>query len=777
MRKLNHALLAGALALACASCTAEKEANYQVIPLPQEVSLTQENPFKLNENVLIAYPENNALLQRNAEFLSEYIQQATNYAPKTKAIAAGEQVKNAIVLGLDPSIANKEGYVLTTTPEGISINGQTVNGVFYGIQTLRKSIPAEAKGATVLIPAGEIKDEPRFSYRGMHLDVGRHFFPKEFMKKYIDLLALHNMNTFHWHLTDDQGWRIEIKKYPKLTEIGSQRSRTVIGRNTQEYDNTPYGGFFTQEEAKEIVKYAQERYITVIPEVDLPGHMLAALAAYPEMGCTGGPYEVCPRWGIFEDVLCIGNDQTMQFLEDVMNEIIEIFPSKYVHIGGDEAPRTRWEKCPKCQARIKAEGLKADKNHTAEDRLQSYCMTRIEEFLNSKGRQIIGWDEILEGDVAPNATVMSWRGMEGGIKAAQLGHDVIMTPTSFCYFDYYQTADTKDEPLGIGGYVPIEKVYSLEPVPAVLTEEQSKHILGAQANLWTEYIHSSEHVEYMVLPRMAALAEVQWTQPEKKDFKDFTKRLARLMKFYQRDGFNYAKHVFDLKVDFTPDVTKKAVVVTLSTIDDAPIYYTLDGTEPTTASLKYTEPVSITETADFQAVVIRPEGKSKVVNKKISFNKATYCPIELTFQPSEKYKFGGAITLVDGMKGNDSYATGAWLGFVGGNVEAIIDLGQESEIKQVATNAIVDMSAWIMGSTGLVVSISDDNKEFREVAAKDIPAETNIDKKGVENYEITFDPVKARYVKVVIKRSPALPKGHAGEGKAAYMFIDEIEVD
>lgn len=777
MRKLNHALLAGALALACASCTAEKEANYQVIPLPQEVSLTQENPFKLNENVLIAYPENNALLQRNAEFLSEYIQQATNYAPKTKAIAAGEQVKNAIVLGLDPSIANKEGYVLTTTPEGININGQTENGVFYGIQTLRKSIPAEAKEATILIPAGEIKDEPRFSYRGMHLDVGRHFFPKEFMKKYIDLLALHNMNTFHWHLTDDQGWRIEIKKYPKLTEIGSQRSRTVIGRNTQEYDNTPYGGFFTQEEAKEIVKYAQERYITVIPEVDLPGHMLAALAAYPEMGCTGGPYEVCPRWGIFEDVLCIGNDQTMQFLEDVMNEIIEIFPSKYVHIGGDEAPRTRWEKCQKCQARIKTEGLKADKNHTAEDRLQSYCMTRIEEFLNSKGRQIIGWDEILEGDVAPNATVMSWRGMEGGIKAAQLGHDVIMTPTSFCYFDYYQTADTKDEPLGIGGYVPIEKVYSLEPVPAVLTEEQSKHILGAQANLWTEYIHSSEHVEYMVLPRMAALAEVQWTQPEKKDFKDFTKRLARLMKFYQRDGFNYAKHVFDLKVDFTPDVTKKAVVVTLSTIDDAPIYYTLDGTEPTTASLKYTEPVSITETADFQAVVIRPEGKSKVVNKKISFNKATYCPIELTFQPSEKYKFGGAITLVDGMKGNDSYATGAWLGFVGGDVEAIIDLGQETEIKQVATNAIVDMSAWIMGSTGLVVSISDDNKEFREVAAKDIPAETNIDKKGVENYEITFDPVKARYVKVVIKRSPALPKGHAGEGKAAYMFIDEIEVD
>ena len=373
----------------------------------------------------------------------------------------------------------------------------------------------------------------------MHLDVCRHFFPLEFVKEYIDLLALHNMNTFHWHLTDDQGWRIEIKKYPKLTEIGSMRNRTVIGKaRSGEYDNTPYGGFYTQEQAKEIVKYAQERYITVIPEVDLPGHMLAALAAYPEMGCTGGPYEVCPRWGVFEDVLCIGNEKSMQFLEDVMAEIIDIFPSKYIHIGGDEAPRTRWEKCPKCQARIRTEKLKADKNHTAEDRLQSYCMTRIEKLLNSKGRQIIGWDEILEGDVAPNATVMSWRGSAGGIKAAQLGHDVIMTPNDYCYFDYYQSEDTRHEPFAIGGFVPLEKVYSLNPT-ASLTEEQAKHILGTQANLWTEYIPTSEQVEYMVLPRMAALAEVQWTQLEKKDYTNFTTRLAGLIGLYRRDGLNY----------------------------------------------------------------------------------------------------------------------------------------------------------------------------------------------------------------------------------------------
>ena len=519
MRKLTHMLLAGTLILACSSCGVETTANYQVIPLPQEVALSQESPFNLNDGTIIAYPEHNELLKRNAEFLAEYISQSTGHTLQTEALAPGSEApKGAITLGLDPAIGNREGYVLTVKADRVTLNGQTENGVFYGIQTLRKSIPAETKATSILLPAGSIQDEPRFSYRGMHLDVGRHFFPIEFVKKYIDLLALHNMNTFHWHLTEDQGWRIEIKKYPKLTEIGAWRDRTVIGRNTEEYDNTRYGGFYTQEQAKEIVKYAGERYITVIPEVDLPGHMLAALAAYPEMGCTGGPYEVCPRWGVFEDVLCIGNEKSMQFLEDVMAEIIDIFPSKYIHIGGDEAPRTRWEKCPKCQARIRTEKLKADKNHTAEDRLQSYCMTRIEKLLNSKGRQIIGWDEILEGDVAPNATVMSWRGSAGGIKAAQLGHDVIMTPNDYCYFDYYQSEDTRHEPFAIGGFVPLEKVYSLNPT-ASLTEEQAKHILGTQANLWTEYIPTSEQVEYMVLPRMAALAEVQWTTGKERLYK------------------------------------------------------------------------------------------------------------------------------------------------------------------------------------------------------------------------------------------------------------------
>jgi hexosaminidase len=539
MNKLNRALLAGAMALTCASCyTGGLTADYEVIPRPREVNVTQGKSFLLNKNIRIAYPEGDDLLKRNAEFLAGYIGRSIGHTPKVKAVADGKQERYAITLAINPDIANKEGYTLTVTEQGVTIEGQTANGVFYGIQTLRKAIPAETGGENILLPPGVIKDEPRFSYRGMHLDVGRHFFPVDFIKKYIDLLALHNMNTFHWHLTEDQGWRIEIKKYPKLTEIGSKRSSTVIGRNSGKFDDKPYGGFYTQDEARDIVKYAAERYITVIPEVDLPGHMLAALAAYPELGCTGGPYEVARTWGVFSDVLCLGNDKTMQFLEDVMDEIVDIFPSTYIHIGGDEAPRTRWKACPKCQARIKAEGLKADREHTAEDRLQTWCMTRIEKRLNSKGRQIIGWDEILEGDIAPNAVVMSWRGSEGGIKAAQMGHDVIMTPNTHCYFDYYQTADKEHEPLAIGGFLPIDKVYELEPT-ASLTEEQAKHILGAQANIWTEYIPTTEHVEYMALPRMAALAEVQWTLPEKKDFTDFTGRLPRLTQLYRRDGLNY----------------------------------------------------------------------------------------------------------------------------------------------------------------------------------------------------------------------------------------------
>lgn len=776
MRKLNH-ILCFLLATASISCWAEtKKANYQVIPLPQEVVLTKGSPYIMDSQTRVLYPKGDKMLQSNAIFLSDYLKEITGKTLITGAAKNENADRKAILLKIDRNIANAEGYEIQVNENNVIIAGKSANGVFYGIQTLRKSIPIDAKDANILLPAVQIKDYPRFAYRGMMLDVARHFFPVDFIKKYIDLLALHNINYFHWHLTEDQGWRVEIKKYPKLTETGSIRKETVIGRNTDKHDGQPYGGFYTQKEIKEIVTYAQKRFITIVPEIDLPGHMLAALASYPELGCTGGPYEVSPRWGIFDDVLCIGNENSMQFLEDVLDELIELFPSEYIHIGGDESPRTRWKECPKCQAKIKEEGLKADEHHTAEDRLQSYCMQRIEKYLNAKGRKMIGWDEILVGDVAPNATVMSWRGMEGGIKAVQLKHDVIMTPNSYVYFDYYQTTDVENEPLAIGGFLNTERVYSMEPVPEKISEEDRKFIIGVQANLWTEYIPTSQQVEYMLLPRMAALAEVQWTEANKKDYKDFTSRLPHLLELYHKEGYNYAKHIYDLKASFSPQSKDKTVQIALSTIDNAPIYYTIDGSEPDQSSTSYEKPISITQSSIFKAVAIRDTSKSRIINEEINFNQATMCPISLSVAPSEKYKFNGAETLVDGLKGNDSYATGRWLGFISGDPEATIDLLEPQQISHLSTQAVIDMSAWIMGITGITISVSDDNTNFREVATQAFPADTDISKKDIGHHDVSFTPVKTRYVKVLIKGSPALPARHAGEGKRPYLFIDEIAI-
>ena len=579
--------MAGFMLLSCN--TEVKEANYQIIPLPQEISvMDQAAPFILSNGTKIMYPEGNEKMQRNAEFLASYIKDLTG---KSLAVQAGTDGKG-IILQLGGNAKNPEGYQLKVTSDQVVISGPTEAGVFYGIQTLRKSIPV-AQGVDIALPAVEINDYPRFSYRGAHLDVSRHFFPVDSVKRFIDMLALHNMNRFHWHLTDDQGWRIEIKGLPELTEVGSKRTETVIGHNSGKYDGKPYGGFFTQEEAKEIVAYAAERHITVIPEIDLPGHMQAALTAYPNLGCTGGPYEVWKIWGVSEDVLCAGNDETLKFIDDVLGEIIQIFPSEYIHVGGDECPKVRWTKCPKCQDRIKALGIKADKNHTAEEKLQSFIINHAEKFLNDHGRQIIGWDEILEGGLAPNATVMSWRGEGGGIEAAKQKHDVIMSPNTYLYFDYYQSKDVEQEPEAIGGYLPLERVYSYEPMPASLTPEEQKYIKGVQANLWTEYIPTFSQVEYMELPRMAALADIQWTNPEHKDYQDFLQRLVRMVKIYDVYQYNYAKHVFDVTARFEPNAETGTVDVTLSTVDNCPVYYTLDGTDPTTASQLYTEPVKI----------------------------------------------------------------------------------------------------------------------------------------------------------------------------------------
>ena len=513
------------------------EADYHVVPLPESIKISGGKPFILNASSAIVYAHGDSLLKRNAIFLAEYVKKSVGLS----LVVQSHSLKSDgnIFLRIDKKINGDEAYKIEIDKHNIIVSGKTANGVFYGIQTLRKSLPIIQHAENVVMPAAMISDTPRFAYRGMMLDVARHFFPVDFVKEYIDLLALHNMNTFHWHLTDDQGWRIEIKKYPLLTKIGSIRKHTTLGRNSSLDDNTPYGGFYTQQQARDIVEYAKERYITVIPEIDMPGHMLGALAAYPELGCTGGPYQVSGNWGVFDDILCAGNEKTYQFIQDVMDELMDIFPSKYIHLGGDEAPKTRWTTCEKCQGLIKSLGIKGDKECTAENRLQGYLVSRIEKYLNQKGRKIIGWDEILEGDVQKSATIMSWRGVDGGIKASRLGHDAIMTPVSYCYFDYYQTDKTWNEPLLIGGNLNIEKTYSYQPVPDSLTAAEKKHIIGVQANLWTEYIVCPSLAEYQVLPRMAALSEVQWMQYDKKNYADFRKRLERLLQVYKLYGYKY----------------------------------------------------------------------------------------------------------------------------------------------------------------------------------------------------------------------------------------------
>lgn len=768
--KWTGCLAAGLLA----SCQSSVEqADYQVIPMPHEIVAAQGSPFVLKSGVKILYPEGNAQMQRNAELLAEYLKTATG---KDFAVEAGTEGKNAIVLALGVDNKNPEAYELKVIGEGVTVKGATEAGVFYGIQTLRKSLPV-AVGANISLPAVDIKDAPRFAYRGAHFDTSRHFFTVDEVKTYIDMLALHNMNRMHWHFTEDQGWRIEIKKYPKLTEIGSKRSETVIGKNSGKYDGVPHEGFYTQEEAKEIVKYAAERFITVIPEIDIPGHMQAALASYPELGCTGGPYEVWKMWGVSEDVLCIGNDQSLKFLEDVFAELIEIFPSEYIHIGGDECPKVRWAQCPKCQARIKQLGLKSDAKHTKEERLQSYVISHVEKFLNEHGRQIIGWDEILEGGLAPNATVMSWRGEGGGIEAAKQHHDVIMTPNTYLYFDYYQSKDTDNEPLAIGGYLPVERVYSYEPMPKSLTPDEQKYIKGVQANLWTEYIPTFSHAQYMVLPRWAALAEVQWSAPEKKDYANFLSRLPRLIQWYDAEGYNYAKHVFDVTAEFTPNTTDGTLDITLNTLDDAPIHYTLDGSEPTAASPRAEGVVKVKENAVFSAKALRPTGDSRVLTEKICFSKSSMKPIVANQPVNNQYKFKGESTLVDGLKGNGNYKTGRWIAFFKNDMDVTIDLQQSTEISRVALSTCVEKGDWVFDARGLTVEVSADGKNFTKVASESYPAMKEDDKNGVYHHELTFDPVQARYVRVIAPTEQSMPAWHGGKGSPAFLFVDEIEIN
>lgn len=776
MKRISFNLM-GALCILFSTCfyaCSEKRtlnSDYEIIPKPLDVNSKGDASFLLKDGVAVIYPENNQKMQDNAEFLVDYVERQTGVKLTSHA---GMPVDGAICLTLDLSDDNAEAYKLIVNDKRVCISGASEAGVFYGIQTLRKSLPV-AQDINVNLSAVEIYDKPRFAYRGAMLDVARHFYTVDEVKTFIDMLALHNINRFHWHLTDDQGWRIEIKKYPKLMSVASERKETVVGRwYSGIYDGKPYGGYYTQDELRDVIDYAAKRHITIIPEVDLPGHMQAALTAYPELGCTGGPYEVRTIWGVSQDVLCVGNDFTLQFVKDVLSEVADIFPSEYIHIGGDECPKVRWEKCPKCQERIKSLGLKSDAKHTKEQRLQSYMIQEAAKYLKEKGKRIIGWTEILEGGLVPDATLMSWIGESGGIEAAHQHHDVIMTPNTYLYFDYYQSKKVEDEPLAIGGYLPIEKTYNYEPMPKELTKEEQQYIKGVQANLWTEYIPVFSQVQYMVLPRLGAAAEVQWTDPSKKDYKDFLRRVPHLVAVYDCYGWNYATHVYDVNVDMKADTVNHVLNVQLSTMADDPIYYTLDGQDPTEKSLKYTKPFTIDQSVVLKTMAVHPDRTSKISVDTIRFNKATLKPVVL-LQPNEsRFSPDGPVVLVDGRNGNHSFDTGAWLAVAGNDLEAVINMQAETILSSASVHAYVRKDAWLFDARGFSVSVSSDNKNYKEVASQEYKQMQESDSDGIIEHELSFDPCKATYVKIKVISEKSMPDWHWDAGKAPFLLVDEI---
>lgn len=789
------------LAILFLACTLSANAQLNIVPQPVKATVGTGSFNLSSTTVLILMDEAE---QSTANFLNNYLQKYYGFQLQTAAKATSNFIRIGTKRFIKPG---KEGkYELQVTPASINISGDTYQGTFYGIQSLIQLLPL-AKSATLKVPAASIEDEPRFSYRGLHLDVSRHFAPVDFVKKYIDYLALHKMNFFHWHLTDDQGWRIEIKKYPALTQVGGWRNGTIIGRYPGKgNDNIRYGGFYTQEEIKEIVDYAAKRYITVVPEIEMPGHASAAIAAYPWLSCFPDEKTKIPdnmsseaskratgklvqeTWGVFDDVFCAGKDSTFQFLQDVMDEVIPLFPGQYVHVGGDECPKANWKRCPRCQDRIKLLNLKDEHG------LQSYFIQRMERYINSKGKTIIGWDEILEGGLAPNAIVMSWRGETGGIEAAKENHPVIMTPGSHVYLDYSQTKN--EDSVTIGGYIPLEKVYSYEPIPKELPADKHKFVLGAQGNMWREYMKNNAKTEYQLFPRLAALSEVLWSPKEKRNYKDFEKRLPNILKRYDMWKVNYSKAYFDIKASISAVPGNKGVLWTLNTNTPNRIVvseFRLEkrprpGMKDTVVIVPskpydYKKPIAVTDRRLFLARNIL-SGTEKTgytygttIAQRFSFNKATGKKITLKTPPSANYPGNvGAFGLINGAQSEKGIASAEWLGWSGHDMEATIDLLVPAKLQIATIHTMEQNGGWIYLPASLEVFISKDGKNFTSVGAT-----TSYEKDNTGflsgNMTVSFAPVTARYIKLVAKNYGKIPDGKPGASNPAWLFIDEIQVD
>lgn len=746
-------------------------AQHKVGIIPQPVALeVKPGFFVIDKNTSIQYDKNQVKLKEAADFFVNAVAQISAYKLPTN-----QNSNKTIALSIETlSEIGDEGYILDIDPEKINLRANTKSGVIYGMQSLLQLLPAIRTNAELSVPCLSITDYPRFKWRGMHLDVSRHFFGPEIVKEYIDLMASYKLNTFHWHLVDDQGWRIEIKKYPKLTDIGawrvdqnhliwSDRPQATVG------EKPTYGGYYTQEQIKEIVRYAAERNITIVPEIEMPGHVASAIAAYPELSCTQQP-QLPLTGGDYSNMTsnyCAGNEEVFHFLENVLSEVIELFPSQYIHIGGDEVNKDPWKTCELCQARMKKENLKD------ENELQSYFITRMEKFLISKGRKMVGWDEILEGGLAPEATVMSWRGEAGGIEAAKMGHDVVMTPGNPCYFDHYQ-AGPEGEPMAIGGFNTLKNVYDYEPVPEELTSGEAQYVLGAQANVWTEYITTTEHLEYMVLPRMLALAEVVWTPAEKKDWNSFNLRLQNQFRAFEQKGLHFCPGNFTVHIK--PTSTNGKLTVELTTeILNANIHYTLDGSDPTKDSPIYHTPIIINSSSVLKASnVLNGQVKGfKPAEQLFALHQAIGQAVNYTNPVSRYYQADGPNSLTDGVRGTESVGK-FWHGFSGKDMIATIDLGDTKRIKSISLGCLQKYRDWIFMPESVSFEISSNGKKFTPIETVNNPVDRN---KEVAQYDFKtdFQEKKARFVRVSAK-STLCPEGHPGAGEPAWIFADEIIV-
>ena len=769
-----------ALLAVLASCKAEvRQSNVlDVVPYPNDVKVA-EGVFDA-KGAAVAYGSS---LDTASENVIKAFAEKLSAMSGAKSVVSEGEAQEGFVFVCNEAVP-AEAYTLSVTPEVVRVEASGLRGFNYAIQTIKQLLPVEIFGNTpaVSIPwtmqCVTISDSPRFGYRGLHLDEGRYFFGMEQVKKYLDIMEVHKLNKFHWHLTEDQGWRIEIKKYPRLTEVGSIRKGTCIKKDFTSHNGIPYGEgmWYTQEQIREIVAYAAAKGIDVIPEIDLPGHMLGALAAYPELGCTGGPYEVWTRWGVSEDVLCAGNEKVYEFLEDVLTEVCELFPYEYIHIGGDECPKVRWESCPKCQAKIKELGLKDKDGQKAEHYLQSYVITRIEKFLNSKGRKVIGWDEILEGGIAPNATIMSWRGEAGGIEATRQGHDAIMTPNTYFYLDYYQSTDIANEPFAIGGHLPVEKCYSYEPYVESMTPEQTKHVLGVQANLWTEYISEPDHLFYMLLPRLAALSEVQWCNADRKDWDRFYTAADKFCRIYDVMGYNYATHILQVKGSVVAKPEDKSVVVELSAQGGAKVKYTLNGKTPGLFAQTYEQPLVITESCVLDAAAERDGVEPKYFSRKFDFHKAVGKTITYSRKPHRKYTPASPYSLVDAVRGPEVYMSSEWVAWHGAPVDIIIDLEQVESCSSVTVGMLSNKPSYIFLPQRLAVAVSQDGVDYTEVAVYDYGVEAKDAPDKASDLTLSFPEASARFVKVTAVPVEALPDWHYNPGGRSFVFFDEIMI-